>query len=61
MAYIFPSRDYSFTQKQIQVQYLISKAKLQASLAFDFQLQPALLSVLFQSKLKTKPRTLKGL
>lgn len=39
---------------------MISTAKLQASLALDFHLQPVL-SIVFQSKLKTKPRTVKRL
>lgn len=42
------------------VRYLISQAKLQASLAIDSHVQP-LLSVVSQSKLKTKYRTVKRL
>lgn len=61
MAQIFLSKDSSFTQKQIYLWYLISKAKLQAGLAIDFHLQLVFIAIVFQSKQKTNPRTAKWL
>lgn len=55
MAQIFLSKDSSFTQKQIYLWYLISKAKLQAGLAIDFHLQPVFIAIVFHLNKKPTP------